>query len=131
MDHTDLVPFPGGYLVDLFVAISTLNVIDEMGAGIMFCRFLLVAPMARDRLGVNRGPFLLDMLFDIGDIPVATVAGVCSMNRLGKLSLVYLIAVTAQAIRVIDTLITVFTAFDDKLLGLFLRLRRFHAFNRF
>ena len=53
LDHTDLVPFPGGYFMDLFVAISTLNVIDEMGAGIMFCRFLLVAPMARDRLDVD------------------------------------------------------------------------------
>ena len=97
----------------------------------MFCRFFLVATMAGDRLGMDFGPFLLDMLFDIGDIPVATVAGVCSMNRLGKLSLVDLISVTTQAFRVIDTLITVFTAFDDKLLALFLRLRRFHAFSGF
>jgi hypothetical protein len=92
LDHTDLVPFPGGYLMDLFVAISTLNIINEMGAGIMFCRFFFMATMAGDRLGMDFCPFFLDMLLDIGDIPVATVTGVCSVHRLGKCSLVDLLS---------------------------------------
>ncbi len=53
------------------------------------------------------------------------------MNRLGELSLIDLVSVTTQAFGVIDTLITVFAAFDDKLLALFLRLRRVHAFSGF
>ena len=131
LDHTDLIPFPGGQIVNLFMAIFALNFIDEMGAGIMFCRFLLMATMAGDRLGMDSCLFFLDMFFDIGDIPVATITGICSMNRLGKLSLIDLASVTAQTFRIIDTLVTVFTAFDDKLLALFLRFRRVYAFSGF
>ena len=35
LNDTSLVPFPGGYLVDLLVAVLTLNVVDEMGTGIV------------------------------------------------------------------------------------------------
>ena len=35
LNDTSLVPLPGGYLVDLHVAVLTLNVVDEMGAGIV------------------------------------------------------------------------------------------------
>ena len=35
LDDPGLVPLPGGYLVDLHVAVLTLNVVDEMGAGIV------------------------------------------------------------------------------------------------
>jgi hypothetical protein len=123
-----LIPFPGRQFMNLFVTISALNFINEMGAGIMFCSFFLMATMAGDRLGMDFCPFLVDMFFHIDDVPVATVTGVCSMNRLGELSLVDLVSVTTQAFGVIETLITVFAAFDDDLLALFLRLRRVHAF---
>jgi hypothetical protein len=35
LNDTSLVLLPGGYLVDLHVAVLALNVVDEMGAGIM------------------------------------------------------------------------------------------------
>jgi hypothetical protein len=130
LDHTDLVPFPGGQLVNLFMTIFTLNLIDEMGAGIMFCRFLLMTAVAGGRLAMDSCLFFPDMFFDIGDIPVATITRICSMDRLGKLSFIDLTPMTSQTFRIIDTLVTVFAAFDDKLLALFLRFRRLHAFGR-
>jgi hypothetical protein len=108
-----------------------LNLINEMGTRIMFRRFFLMATMAGDRLGMDFCTFLVDMLFHIDDVPVATVTGVCSMNRLGELSLVDLVSVTPQTFGIIDTLITVFTALDDELIAPFLRLRRVYAFSGF
>ena len=35
LNDTNLVPLPGGDLVDLLVAVLTLNVVDEMGTGIV------------------------------------------------------------------------------------------------
>jgi hypothetical protein len=35
LNNPDLVPLPGGHLVDLYVAVFTLDVIDEMGARIV------------------------------------------------------------------------------------------------
>ena len=35
LNDTSLVPLPGRYLVDLQVAVLTLNVVDEMGTGIV------------------------------------------------------------------------------------------------
>ena len=35
LNHPGLVPLPGGHLVDLYVAVLALNVIDEMGARIV------------------------------------------------------------------------------------------------
>src|SRR4030067_3389734 len=87
LNHPGLIPFPGGHLVNLFMAILTLNIVDEMGTGIMLCRFFFMATMTGDRLGMDSCPFCLDMVLDVGDIPVTTVTGVCSMDRLGKLSL--------------------------------------------
>ncbi len=58
-----LIPFPGRQIVNLFVTIFALDFINEMGAGIMFCRFFLMATMAGDRLGMDFCPFFVDMLF--------------------------------------------------------------------
>jgi hypothetical protein len=80
LNHTDLVPFPGREVVNLLVAIFALNFIDEMGARVVLRRFFLVATMAGHGLGVDSGFFLLDMVLDIGDVPVAAVAGVCPVN---------------------------------------------------
>jgi hypothetical protein len=82
--------------VNLLVAVSTLHFIDKMGAGIVLCRFFFMATMAGDRLCMDSGPFSLNMVFNLCDIPVATVAGVCPMNRLGKLPLADLLSMTAQ-----------------------------------
>ena len=35
LNDTSLVPLPGGYLMDFHVAVLTLNVVDEMGTGIV------------------------------------------------------------------------------------------------
>jgi hypothetical protein len=70
------------------MAVFTLNVIDEMGTGIMFCSFLLMTSMTGNGFSMNSSPLRFHMGFDIRDIIVATVAGVGSMNGLGKLPLV-------------------------------------------
>ena len=97
LNHTRFVPFPGGQLMNLFMTVLTLNLIDEMGAGIMLCRFLLVAPEAGDGLGMDFCPFFLEMFLNVSNIPVATVTRVCPMNRLGKFFLIDLTSVTLQA----------------------------------
>ena len=35
LNDTSLVPLPGGYLVDLHVAVNALNIVDEMGTDIV------------------------------------------------------------------------------------------------
>jgi hypothetical protein len=80
LNHAHLIPFPGRQFVNLFVTIFALNIINEMGAGIMLCRLFLMATMAGDRLAMDLCPFLVDMLFHIDDVPVTTVTGVCSMH---------------------------------------------------
>src|SRR5512139_474214 len=84
LDNPDFIPLPRSYRVDVFVAVFALNVIDEMGACIMFRPFLLMTSVAGDRFRMNSCPFCFGMNLDICDIPVATVAGVGSMNGLGK-----------------------------------------------
>jgi hypothetical protein len=113
------------------MAVFTLDFIDEMGTGIMFGPFLFVATVAGHGLGMDPCPFGLNMLFDVSNIPVAAITGVCPVNRLGKFPLIDLASVTTQAFRVIDALVTVFTAFDDKLLSLFGWLRSLYPFSRF
>jgi len=84
LDHSDLIPLPWGYLMDLCVTIFTLYVVDEMGACIVLCPFLLMTSMAGDRLRVDSPPFCFQMGFHIRDIPVAAVAGVRAMDRLSE-----------------------------------------------
>jgi hypothetical protein len=83
-DDPDLIPFPWGYLVNLCVTVFTLYVVDKMGACIMFCPFLLMASMAGDRLSVDSTPFCFHMSIDVRDIPMATIAGIGSVNGLGE-----------------------------------------------
>jgi hypothetical protein len=73
LNDPDFVPFPWGHIVDIFMTVFTLNVIDKMGAGIMLCPFFLMTTVAGDRLRMNSAPFGFHMGFDIGDIPVATI----------------------------------------------------------
>jgi hypothetical protein len=96
LNHTGLIPFPGREVVNLLVAIFALNFIDEMGARVVFQRFFFMATMAGYGLGVDLGLFFLDVILDVGDVPVAAVTGVCPVNRLGKLSLVDLFSMTTQ-----------------------------------
>ena len=124
LDHPDFIPLPRGHLVDVFVAVFALNVIDEMGACIMLCPFLLMTSMAGDRFGMNSCPLCFGMGFDIRDIIVATVTGVGSMNGLGKLPLADF-SVATQTFRIVNTLIAIFPTLDNKLLRLFRRFRRF------
>jgi hypothetical protein len=109
--------------MDLFMAVITLNFIKEMGAGIMLGAFFLMTPMAGDRLGMNSSPFGFQVVLNVRDIPMTTVAGVGSMDRLGKFPLTDF-SVATQAFGVVDALITVFATLDDKLLSLLCRLRR-------
>lgn len=118
LDHPGFIPFPGGHLVDVLMAILTLNIVDEMGAGVMFRPFLLMTPMAGHRLSMNSSPFSFRMGFDIRNIPVAAIAGIGSVNGLGKLPLIDL-TMTAQAIGVINTFIAIFPALDDEFFSLF------------
>src|SRR4030042_246794 len=122
LDHSNLVPLPRSDLVDVFMAVSALNVIDEMGACIMLRPFLLMTSMARDRFRMNSCALGFGMGFAICDIIVAAVAGVGAMNGLGKFPLADL-RVATQAVRIVNTLVAIFPLLDNKLLRLFSRLR--------
>jgi hypothetical protein len=74
LNDADFFPFPWGHIVDIFMTVFTLNIIDKMGAGIMLCPLFLMTPVAGDRLRMNFAPLGFPMGFDIGDIPVATIA---------------------------------------------------------
>ncbi len=130
LNHPRLVPFPGGHVVNIFVAVFTLNFIDKMGTGIMLSPFFFVATVAGDGLGMDSCSFGLDMVFDVRNIPVTAITGICSVNRLGKLPLIDFVSMATQAFRVINALVAIFTAFDDKLLSLLRRIRRFCTFSR-
>ena len=116
LDHSRLIPFPWGHLMDLFMTVLALHLIDEVGACIMLRPLLLMAPMAGHRLGMNPRPFCFHMGFDIRNIPVTTVARIGSMNRLSKFPLADLLVAT-QTFRVVDALITIFPTLDDELLA--------------
>jgi hypothetical protein len=103
LDHTSFIPFPRRHLVNVFVAVLALNVIDEMGTRIMFCPFLFMTSMTGDWLAINSRPSCLHMGFDISDIPVTTIAGVGSMNGLCKFPLADLF-VAPETFGVVDTL---------------------------
>jgi hypothetical protein len=122
-DDPNLVPFPRGYLVDLCMAVFALDIIDEMSACIMFCPFLLMASMAGDRLRMNSPPFGFHMSIDVRDIPVATIAGIGSVNGLGEFSLTDF-GMATETFGIVDALIAIFAAPDDKPLALFCNFRR-------
>jgi hypothetical protein len=130
LDDPDLIAFPGGHLVDVFMTIFTLNVINKMSARIMFCPFLLMTSMTGDGLAMNFSPFCFHVRLEICDIPVATVAGVGSMNGLGKLPFTDFL-VAAQTFGIVNTFITVFPTFDDEFFYLFPGFRRFGYLGRF
>jgi hypothetical protein len=60
------------------------------------------------------------MGFDIRDIPVATVAGVGSMNGLGKF-LFTDFSMATQTFRVVYTFNAIFPSFDDEFFSFFPR----------
>jgi hypothetical protein len=74
LDHPDLVPFPRGHLMDLLVAVLALNLIDEMGTGIMLCPLFFVASMAGDRFRMDPSPFGREVALNIRNVPVASIA---------------------------------------------------------
>ena len=80
LNDPNLVPLPGGHLVDLYVAVFALNVIEEMRAGVMLGGFFLMATMTGERLDMESGSFSQDVLTDVRDIQMATAARVCRMG---------------------------------------------------
>jgi hypothetical protein len=118
LDHSDLIPFPWGQFMNIFMTVFALDVVYKMSTRIMFCPFFLMASMAGDRFRMDSTPFGLPMSFDVGDIPMATVAGIGSVNGLGKLPLTDF-GMATEAFGIIDTLKTIFSALNDKLLPLF------------
>src|SRR4030042_601164 len=125
LDDPGFIPFPGGHLMYIFMAVFALNIVDEVGSPVMFCPLLRMTAMAGHGFHMNPRPLCLRMGFHIRNVPVATIARVGSMNRLGEFSLIDLIAVTTETFRIIDAFITVFSAPDDELLSLFRRIWRF------
>jgi hypothetical protein len=69
------------------------------------------------------------MGFDIRNIPVATIAGVSSMNGLGKLPLTDFLMAT-ETFGIVNAFITVFPTFDDEFFYLFPGVRRFGYLGR-
>lgn len=130
LDHPDFISLPRSQRVDVFVAVFTLNVVEEMGACIMLRPFLLMTSMAGDWLGMNSCPFCFGMDVDIRDVIVATVAGIGTVNRLGELPFAYFF-VTTQTFGVVNTFIAVFSTLDDKFLPLFRRSGRFGRHGEF
>jgi len=100
--------------MDLYVAVGTPHVIDEMRASIVFGSFHLVASVAGDRFGLDSGA-LRRVFIDIRDVPVAAIAGIGAVDRSGELPFVD-IFMAFQALRVVDTLQTVLPSPDLELL---------------
>lgn len=84
--------------------------------------------MTRERLEMDLGSFYQDVLIDIRDIQMATVAGIRPMDRLGKLPLADFISMTAETFGVIQALGTVFLSFDGRLLSCFQGVGPFRLF---
>jgi hypothetical protein len=120
LDDPDFITLPRDYLVYLFMTVFTLNVIDEMGARIMFYPFFFMTSMTGDGLCMNSSPFCFPMGFDIRDIPVTTVTGVGSMNGLGKLPFTDF-SMATQTFRVVYTFNAIFPSFDDEFFSFFPR----------
>ena len=114
----DFIAFPGGYFVDVFVAVLALDVVDKMGARIMLHTFFLMAPVAGDRLRMNFCSLCLDMGFNVCNVPVAAIAGIGSVNRLCELSFRDLI-MAAKTFFTVDTLRAILSALDGEFLRFF------------
>jgi hypothetical protein len=84
--------------------------------------------MTRERLEMDFGSFCQDVLIDVRDIQMATVARVCPMDRQGKLSLADLISMTAETFGVIQALRTVFLPLNGRLLSCFQGFGPFRLF---
>lgn len=78
-----------------------------------------MATMARENLDMDFGSFCQDVLIDVRDIQMATVARVCPMDRQAIFPLADLISMTAETFRVIHALRTVFLSLDGRLLSCF------------
>jgi hypothetical protein len=96
------------------MAVLAPYIVDEMGAGIVFGSFDLMAPMAGDLLGLDSTPSC-GVLLDIGDIPVTAVAGIGPVDRFGEFGYVD-VPMALQAGRVVDTLQAVLSSPDLELL---------------
>jgi hypothetical protein len=105
------------------MAVLTLDVVYEMGARIMFRPFLLMTAVTCNGLRMNPPSFGFPVGFHIRDIPMATVAGVGSVNGLSEFSFADF-GMATEAFGVIDTLKTIFASLDDKLLSLFGTFRK-------
>lgn len=87
-----------------------------------------MATMTRERLQMDFGPSCKDVLIDVRDIQMATVARVRPMNRQGKFPLADLISMTAEAFRVIQALRAVFLSVAGRFLSCFQGLGSFCLF---
>jgi len=96
------------------MAVLTHHVVDEMGTGVMFGSFDLMASMAGNRLGLDSPP-PCRVFLNIGNIPVAAIAGIGAMDRFGESGYIDIL-MALQALGVVDTLQTVFPSPDLKLL---------------
>jgi hypothetical protein len=74
----------------------------------------LVTSVAGDRLGLDF-PTLGRVFLDIGDIPMAAITGVCSMDRFGEFDHIDIL-MTLKACGIVDTFQTVLPPPDVKLL---------------
>jgi hypothetical protein len=96
------------------MAVRTPHIVNEVSAGIMFGTFAFMTSMAGDCLGLDF-PALCRVFLNIGDVPVAAVAGIGSMDRFGECGHID-IFVAFQARGVVDTLQAVLPSPDLKLL---------------
>ena len=107
--------------MDLLVTILALDLIDEVGTGIMLRGLSLVTPVARDGFRVDLSAFGLYMGFDVYDVPMAAIARERSMNGLCKLSLSDLVPVTFEALGIIDAFGAIFPSLNGELFSLLCR----------
>jgi hypothetical protein len=109
LDYPGFIPFPWSYLMDVLMAVYTLNVIDEVDTCIMFGPFFFMASMTGDWLSVDFCTFGC-VSIDIGNVPVTTITRVDPVDGLSEFFFVYFIPVASKAFGVVDNL---FSAFPD------------------
>ena len=113
-NHPYLIASPGCELMNLYMAVLTPHIVDEMGAGVMLRSFYLMASVAGDGLGLDSRTFC-GVFLDIRDIPVAAVTGIGAVDRFGELGLID-IFVALEALGVVDAFQTILPAADLELL---------------
>jgi hypothetical protein len=104
LNDPDLISLPGGNLVDLDVAVLTLDIIDKVRAGVVLYALDFVTAMARHRIGLNPGP-RRRMFLKIGNVPVTAITRIGTVNRLDK-SLLVNFFMAFETRRVVDALET-------------------------